>query len=458
MLNSALLPTLDTSPADALPPIPVLDLGADFALGSLIREEARAHTMLDAATQGTPPSLLRQLDRVSRAWLVRHSNSHLAEIDAIAARLNRPGTYFFSVNYEWGCTCRVAPSPTGTSARLIRVLDWRTKGLGRHIMAVRVKAPAGDFVTMTWPGYTGVMQALAPGRFAVAVNQAPMRKLGGGLLALDWAANRARVWRQPHATAAHVVRGVVETAATYAEARQRLIETPITAPAIFTLAGLRPHETCVIERQETSANVLDGAGVAANNWQSPGWHGRPRGNDSHGRAAQMTDIAPVMDGRFPWLKAPTRIGLAHPSISPYGVFRTRDDKDILISIQNDREWLSFCQVVLADASLAGNPKFATNVVRVANRPDTDGLVAAVFRRTHEAELRALLTRADIAFASVNDMAALAAHPHLRRITVATAAGPVTYPAPAPIFMGEARTYGPVPTIGDHRPLGPRAKN
>jgi hypothetical protein len=278
----AMLQITKTSSVNAHPAIPVLQLGANFPLETLIQEEARAHTMLDAATKGAPAALLRSLDKVSRAWLVRHSNDHLAEIDAIAARLNRPGTYFFSVNYEWGCTCRVAPSPEGKSARLIRVLDWRTHGLGRNIIAARVKASAGEFVTMTWPGYTGVMQALAPGRFSVAVNQAPMRKLGGGVLALDWAANRARVWKQPHATAAHVVRGVVETATTYAEARQRLIETPITAPCIFTLAGLDPKETCVIER----------------------WHGRARDNDSHGRAAQMTDIAPTMDGSFPWLKAP----------------------------------------------------------------------------------------------------------------------------------------------------------
>jgi hypothetical protein len=295
---------LTQTPAATKPAIPVMSFGMDFPLATLIAEEGRAHEMLDQATKGVPTALLRSLDKVSRAWLVRHNNPHRAEIDAIAHRLNRAGTYFFSVNYEWGCTCRVAPSPDGQSARLIRVLDWRTHGLGRHIMAARVMAPAGEFVTMTWPGYTGVMQALAPGRFSVAVNQAPMRSLGGGVLALDWAANRARVWRQPHATAAHVVRSVIESARTYAEARQRLIETPITAPAIFSLAGLAPHEMCVIERQETSAHVLDGPSVAANNWQTPGWHGRPRGNDSHHRAGEMAAIAPVFDQAFPWLQAP----------------------------------------------------------------------------------------------------------------------------------------------------------
>jgi itaconate CoA-transferase len=68
----------------------------------------------------------------------------------------------------------------------------------------------------------------------------------------------------------------------------------------------------------------------------------------------------------------------------------------------------------------------------------------------EAEAKAALLRADVAFASVNDMAALAAHPHLRRITVETPAGPVRLPAPAPIVLGAERDYGPVPALGAHR--------
>ena len=60
---------------------------------------------------------------------------------------------------------------------------------------------------------------------------------------------------------------------------------------------------------------------------------------------------------------------------------------------------------------------------------------------------ARLTEADIAFASVNDMAALSGHPHLRRITVETPAGSVAFPAPAPIVRGEERHYGAVPGLG-----------
>ena len=64
---------------------------------------------------------------------------------------------------------------------------------------------------------------------------------------------------------------------------------------------------------------------------------------------------------------PKRIGLAHTSISPYGVFKTRDGADILISIQNDREWRVLAEKVLGDKALAADPDFATNVERVKRR-------------------------------------------------------------------------------------------
>ncbi len=287
-----------------LPDIPLIKVGSDFPLATLELELPRAHGLLDLATKGVPHRVLSGLDKVSRQWLVRHANAHLVEIDAIALKLARPGAYFLSVNYEWGCTCRVAPSPDRTSARLIRVLDWRTPGLGRNIIAAMVDGAIGPFVTLTWPGYTGVLQAVAKGRFAAALNQAPMRKSGGGFMPLDWALNKGRVWRMPHGTPAHLLRDVFEQAADFATARQMLIELPIASPAIFSLAGLEPNETCVIERGETTAHVHDGPGVAANNWQAPGWQGRARGNDSAGRASRMAAVDTDFNADLPWLDAP----------------------------------------------------------------------------------------------------------------------------------------------------------
>jgi formyl-CoA transferase len=149
---------------------------------------------------------------------------------------------------------------------------------------------------------------------------------------------------------------------------------------------------------------------------------------------------------------PKRMGLAHPSIAPYGVFSSRDGKDILISIQNEREWRNLCAGVLGQPNLPNDPRFANMLERVRNRALTDKVVSDIFGSLTRDELLTRLDAADIAFAEVNTMADLTVHPHLRRIEVDTPRGVVTYSAPAVIFVGEQRHYGPVPAIGEHAEL------
>jgi formyl-CoA transferase len=146
---------------------------------------------------------------------------------------------------------------------------------------------------------------------------------------------------------------------------------------------------------------------------------------------------------------PKRIGLAHTSIAPYGVFKTRDGADILISIQSDREWRVLADKVLGDKALAADPDFATNTERVKRRAETDGRVAAVFGATDVEPLMQKLMAADIAFGRVNGPAELARHPHLRRIAIGSSAGQLSYPAPAAQWAGAPRRYGPVPALGEH---------
>ena len=156
---------------------------------------------------------------------------------------------------------------------------------------------------------------------------------------------------------------------------------------------------------------------------------------------------PLLQGEngFP----PKRAGLAHVSISPYGVFQTADGVPILISIQSDREWVKLCREVLEQPELGTDPRFATNVARVQNRPQTDGIVAAWFgARDHEAAI-ARLAAADIAFARVNDVAGLSAHPHLRRVAIGTEKGTVQVPAPGAQLAGATPEPGPVPALGAH---------
>ncbi len=151
-------------------------------------------------------------------------------------------------------------------------------------------------------------------------------------------------------------------------------------------------------------------------------------------------------------RGPKRMGLSHPSIAPYGVFAARDAGRVLISIQSDREWATFCREIAGDPSLIDDPRFATNVLRVRHRAETDRVVAEAIGRIDKATLVARLTGADLAFAELNDMEALSRHPQLHRIEVETEAGPVAYPAPAPIVVGAARRYAAVPRLGQHDAL------
>jgi formyl-CoA transferase len=145
---------------------------------------------------------------------------------------------------------------------------------------------------------------------------------------------------------------------------------------------------------------------------------------------------------------PQRIGLAHPSIAPYGVFRSKDGRDILISIQSEREWKKLCAEVLGQPALPDDPRFSNMVERVRNRQLTDRAVGDSFASMTRDHLLQRLSDADIAFAEVNAMADLARHPHLRRIAVETPNGTVTYPAPAAIVVDQPRRYGAVPGIGE----------
>ena len=145
-------------------------------------------------------------------------------------------------------------------------------------------------------------------------------------------------------------------------------------------------------------------------------------------------------------KSPKRLGMAHPSIAPYGVFTAADGGQVLISVQSDREWRKLADVFLNRPELGTDPRFATNVARVTHRPKTDAIVAEGFAGMTADQAIAALLRADVALALVSDMAALSRHPHLRRVTVDTPNGPVSYPAPAPVFAGQDRAYGAVPAL------------
>ncbi|MEO5640933.1 MAG: CaiB/BaiF CoA-transferase family protein, partial [Sphingomicrobium sp.] len=148
-------------------------------------------------------------------------------------------------------------------------------------------------------------------------------------------------------------------------------------------------------------------------------------------------------------KAPSRAGLHHATIAPYGAYRCGDGRTVVLAIQNEREWTAFCAKVLQRPALATDPRFAGNSQRCANRPALDGEIAAVFDRLTAAQVIALLSDAGTAYASLNEVADLSAHPQLRRAKADSATGLVALPA-SPVRFAERRSVTrTVPQIGEH---------
>jgi itaconate CoA-transferase len=181
-----------------------------------------------------------------------------------------------------------------------------------------------------------------------------------------------------------------------------------------------------------------------------------RGSTGRGKGLKVS----LFDGMADWMnvpllfyegtgRAPERIGLAHPSICPYGAFATSDGALVLIAIQNEREWAEFCARFMDEPDLPRRAGFETNVTRVANRAVVDGYIAAAFARLARADAAAKLRAANTAYGFVNDVAAFAHHPALRRATVQTPNGEVAIAAPPVLFSDGVRSLGAVPAIGEH---------
>ena len=148
-------------------------------------------------------------------------------------------------------------------------------------------------------------------------------------------------------------------------------------------------------------------------------------------------------------REPQRVGLAHPTISPYGAYPTADGSLVLISIQNEREWARFCEGVLGEPDLARAEGYASNNARVANRAAVDLRIAAILVRLSCDAAATRLKAAGTAYGFVNTLADLATHPALVRAEVETPAGPARLVAPPVLIDGEVRALGRVPDIGEH---------
>ncbi|WP_345575094.1 CaiB/BaiF CoA-transferase family protein [Streptomyces prasinosporus] len=150
---------------------------------------------------------------------------------------------------------------------------------------------------------------------------------------------------------------------------------------------------------------------------------------------------------------PPRLGTQHATIAPYGTYRAADGREVLFSVQNEREWAALCAEFLGRPELTDDPRFATGSDRVAHREELNAIVAERFARSDAEELLEDLEAIGIACAGVNDVAAFLDHPVLaargRWREVGVPGATVRALLPPADLAGLTARMDPVPAVGEH---------
>ncbi|MFO7799516.1 CaiB/BaiF CoA transferase family protein [Rhodohalobacter sp.] len=148
-------------------------------------------------------------------------------------------------------------------------------------------------------------------------------------------------------------------------------------------------------------------------------------------------------------RTPQRKGVHHAEIAPYGPFKTADNRDVMIGIQNEREWKRFCNGVLNSAIEHSDERFMKNSERVKNVTLLNELIQnKVGKLSHERVIQ-LLKKHQIAFANLNTLEQFAEHPQLR-LTEVEMNGEMIKMADRPArFTGFEIHFGKIPALGEH---------
>ncbi|MFD5136801.1 CaiB/BaiF CoA transferase family protein [Streptomyces sp. NPDC058378] len=151
---------------------------------------------------------------------------------------------------------------------------------------------------------------------------------------------------------------------------------------------------------------------------------------------------------------PPRVGTRHATIAPYGTYTAADGKDVLLSVQNEREWAALCEEFLGEPSLTADPRYATGSARVRHREEVDALLGGRIAASDSGEVMRLLDTIGIANAPVNDVQQFLEHPVLagrdrwREVPVPGGAT-MTALLPPVDLAGTAPRMDAVPAVGEH---------
>ena len=150
---------------------------------------------------------------------------------------------------------------------------------------------------------------------------------------------------------------------------------------------------------------------------------------------------------------PRRTGARHASIAPYGPYRAGDGSSVFVGVQNDREWAALCTDVMARPDLVTDPRFSTNVRRVANDDELTPMIELSLATMSAQQVVERLDAVGIANARMRTMTEFVEHPQLeardRWRDVVTPVGTVRSLLPPVTVHGREAAMGPVPAVGQH---------
>jgi hypothetical protein len=266
--------------------------------------------IMNAAQKKYSKFMLLVGDYVAHRWLSKTKPQYADEVAHIAQKTDLPGRIALNHSFEFACTTgtRVEKDKTPT---LLRALDWSFEGMADKVKIVKKPGKAGHYWDFTYPGMVGVLHGMAPNRFSIAINRAPvpisinLGKLQPISEGFDKIREKYISSNSEGLPPPFLLRKVFEECSNYEEAVNMLSNTKTNAPAIFTITGTTKDESCVIERSRDTAVITKGITCSANHWQtSQLGKAHARANNSVGRLHTMKKNIKASKKPFDWFSGP----------------------------------------------------------------------------------------------------------------------------------------------------------
>ena len=355
---------------------------------------------------------------IEQAVAVPFTTRQLADLGARVIKIERPGVGDFARGYD--------SATKGLSSNFV----WLNRS--KESLTLDLKQPEAKDVLARLIGKADVFaQNLAPGAAErLGLGAEPLRAAHPRLIVCNvsgYGSSGPYRDRKAYDLLVQAESGLLSITGTELETVKVPISVADIAAGMFAYSGIL---TALFMRERTGA----GTAIEVSMLEALGeWMGYPMYYTSDGERS------------FP------RTGARHAAIAPYGPFAGADGDVVFLGVQSEREWKTFCDVVLWRPALAGDPRFDANAKRVANLDALYTEIEAVFARLSTNDIIARLGKAAIAYARLNSVRQFADHPQLaargRWREVGSPAGPLPAMLPPVTMAGVTARMDAVPALG-----------